>query len=114
MARRDSEYERRKDQEGERQRQLSATSRDIGAIPRIANVRRRAKCKNSLRLFCQVYNANAFSLDWSEDHLQAIARIEEAATRGALYAFALPRGAGKTSICRMAALWALSYGYSRY
>lgn len=43
-----------------------------------------------------------------------IARIEEAATLGALYALAMPRGSGKSTICRMAALWVISYSISRY
>jgi hypothetical protein len=33
---------------------------------------------------------------------------------GALFAFAMARGSGKTTICRMAALWALSYRHCRY
>lgn len=95
-------------------RARSAAGRDIGAVPAIANVRRRSRCRTSLRLFCETYNPQAFALGWSADHLEAIARIEEAATLGALYAFAMPRGAGKTTICRMAALWALSYAHRRY
>lgn len=43
-----------------------------------------------------------------------IARLEEAAQQGALYAFAMPRGSGKTTVCRMAALWAISYAVCRY
>lgn len=65
-------------------------------------------------MFCEAYNPEAFSLAWSGDHLKAIARLEEAATRGALYAFAMPRGSGKSTLSRMAALWAISYGLRRY
>lgn len=93
---------------------MSAAGRDIGPIPEIADVRRRARCRKSLRKFCETYNPQAFALGWSDDHLRVIARIEEAATRGALYAFAMPRGSGKTTICRMAALWAISYHHCRY
>lgn len=107
-------HQRERDREGARSRSRSAAGRDIGTIPDIANVRRRSRCRFSLRLFCEVYNPQAFQLGWSADHLEAIARIEEAATLGALYAFAMPRGSGKTTICRMAALWALSYGRRRY
>ena len=31
-----------------------------------------------------------------------------------MYAFAMPRGSGKTTISRMAALWAISYAHCRY
>lgn len=95
-------------------RQRSADRRDIEAIPDIVNIPRRDSCRGSLRLFCETYNAAAFALGWSSDHLEAIERIEEAATQGALYAFAMARGSGKTTICRMAALWALSYRHCRY
>lgn len=95
-------------------RRKAGESREIGGIPDIADPDRRAACRNSLRLFCETYNPEAFSLGWSADHLAAIARIEEAATAGALYAFAMPRGSGKSTVCRMAALWAASYALKRY
>jgi hypothetical protein len=107
------EYGRRREGEGERQRKLSASTRDIGAIPNIANVRRRAKCRKSLRLFCETYNPG-IKWDWSADHLKVIARLEEAVHLGAMQALAEPRGWGKTALCRMAALWALSYRHRRY
>src|SRR5262245_25927322 len=92
----------------------SQTGREIAPLPEIANVRRRSRCRRSLKLFCEVYNPGAFSLSWSADHMKAIARIEEAVLLGALYAYALPRGSGKTTLLRMAALWVLSYGHRRY
>src|SRR5580765_7930691 len=98
-------------------REFTATSRsgrDIGFIPPIADVERRAACRTSLRIFCETYNPDAFAIAWSPDHLRMIARLEEAAQQGALYAFAMPRGSGKTTVCRMAALWAISYGVCRY
>lgn len=107
-------YEGHRERQGDKQRQQSRSGRDIGPVPAIGNVSRRARCRSSLRRFCEVYNPEAFSLAWSEDHLRAIARLEEAATRGALYAFAMPRGSGKSTLSRMAALWALSYRHCRY
>ena len=102
-------------------RERSESGRDIArdkagnwVYPEIESVRRRARCRNSLRLFCETYNPETFGLPWCADHLKAIARIEEAARFGALYGFALPRGSGKSVICRMAALWAVSYGLRRY
>jgi hypothetical protein len=80
----------------------------------IADPKRRERCRTSLRLFCETYNSEPLYFDWSDDQLEVIARIEEAATLGALYAFALPRGSGKTLICRMAALWAASYAHRYY
>jgi hypothetical protein len=107
-------YERHKEQARARQADLSRSGRDIGRPPPIADVGRRERCRHSLRLFCETYNPRAFYLGWSPDHLSALARIEEAALHGALYAFAMPRGSGKTAICRMGALWAASYRVRRY
>jgi hypothetical protein len=95
-------------------REQSKQSREIGEPIDIADVGRRESCRESLRLFCETYNPEAFALGWSEDHLRVIARIEEAATLGALYALAMPRGSGKSTICRMAALWIVSYSICRY
>src|SRR5687768_11093825 len=102
-------YERRKERERERQALMSQKDRNITKIPDVESPGRRARCRKSLRLFCETYNPVSFSKPWCDDHLRAIERIEEAATRGALYAFAMPRGTGKTTICRMAALWVVSY-----
>ncbi|MFO0880726.1 MAG: terminase gpA endonuclease subunit [Gemmataceae bacterium] len=107
-------YDRHRERQAEQQRQQSRSARDIGPIPEIGNIRRRSRCRHSLKLFCETYNPEAFALAWSDDHLRAIARLEEAATQGALYAFAMPRGSGKSTLSRMAALWALSYRHCRY
>jgi hypothetical protein len=103
-----------RDDQAELMRRRSAARREVGEIPPIADVRRRGRCRRSLRLFCETYNREAFSIAWSNAHLDIIARIEEAVTHGALFAFAMPRGSGKTTIVRMAALWALSYALCRY
>lgn len=95
-------------------REKASREREIGPTPDIASVQRRSRCRKSLRLFCETYNPESFWMPWSADHLRAIGRIEEAVIHGALYAFAEPRGNGKTSRVRMAALWALAYAYRRY
>lgn len=108
------------DPEAERERlakiaaERSAKGRNFDGIPPIANVRRRARCRKSLRAFCETYNPAAFYLGWADFHRRAIERIEEAATLGALYALAFPRGSGKTTLCRMAALWVVANAIRRY
>jgi hypothetical protein len=110
----DPGYGEYKDRQAEISRQRSAAGRDIGTIPPIKNIRRRSKTKKNLKLFCQTYNPEAFYLPWSSDQNRSIARIEEAAINGALYAFAEPRGSGKTTRVRMAALWAIAHNWRRY
>ena len=98
----------------ERERFASRERRDIGPIPDIEDIERREACAGSLRLFCETYNPEAFSLSWSDYQLRSIDRIEEAVKLGALYAMAEPRGGGKTTRLRMAALWAIANGLRRY
>ncbi len=107
-------YEKIKREAAKRRRDASAAGRDIGPVPDIADVARREACRNDLAAFCRVYNPAAFRLPWCEYHFRAIRRIEEAATKGALYAFAFPRGRGKSTIARHASLWAVAYGWCRY
>lgn len=92
----------------------SQSGRDIGSIPPIADLERRASCRFDLRRFCETYNPAALYYNWSDAHLRAIQRIEEAALRGALFAFAMPRGSGKTTLSRLGVLWAIAYGHARY
>ena len=92
----------------------AAAGRDIGGIPEIANVDRRESCRRDFRLYCETYERSSFYMGWSPDHLAAIARIQEAVLYGALYAFAMPRGSGKTTLCRAAVRWASAYAHRRY
>lgn len=64
----------------------------------------------SFRDFCESYFARKFSLAWSPDHLNVIAKIEAAVLRGGQFAMAMPRGSGKTTLCETACLWALLTG----
>jgi len=53
-------------------------------------------------------------LAWSPDHLTAISKIEAAVLRGELFAFAMPRGSGKTTLSEAACLWAMLYGHRQF
>lgn len=108
------DYGERRKREADRQAKQAADGRDIGSINKIANVRRRNSCRKSLRLFCETYNPEPFYLAWSSDHLRAISAIERSVSGGFLQAFAMPRGSGKTTLCRMAVLWAASYALTPY
>lgn len=111
-----SEEQRRKDQESKNRylNAANAAKREIGDIPLIQDWSRRESTRDSLRAWCETYEATTFSMGWSDDHLRAIARIEESVLHGALFAFAMPRGSGKTSLVRAATRWAICHGHSRY
>ena len=92
----------------------SKAFRNIGKIPKPKNGRRRGAAKRSLKRFCEVYQAETFSLAWSEDHIRVIKKLERAIREGGLFALAMPRASGKTSLVEAAALWALLFGFRRF
>jgi hypothetical protein len=94
-----------------RYRQLA---REITPIPAVLNPLRRAQAESSLEFFLRTYFPNRFPLAWSPDHLKAIAQIEEATRSGGLYALAMPRGRGKTTICEVAILWGALNGFQEF
>jgi hypothetical protein len=104
------QYESHRERAAARQRELAESGRDIGEIPPVVDPARKAAAAESFRCFCESYFPATFALAWSADHLRVIAAIESAIISGGLYAFAMPRGSGKTSLVETAALWALAYG----
>jgi hypothetical protein len=104
-------YQQAKSDAGKRSRAMTATARDIGEVPPVANKKRRDGCRTNFRQFCEAYGAESFPLAWSPDHLTAIAKIEGAVLRGELFAFAMPRGSGKSTLCIWACLWSMLFGH---
>ena len=90
---------------------LSKSGRDIGELPEVADPERKAMCERDFRLFCESYFPETYVLAWSPDHLKAIARIEQVVLHGGLYALAMSRGSGKSSLAETACLWAMLYGH---
>ena len=91
----------------------SQSGRDIAPLPRIRSGTRKKACSLNFRKFCETYFSATFHLDWSDDHLKVIEKIEHACLKGGLFALAMPRGSGKTSLCETAALWAILYGHRK-
>lgn len=116
MRKDDPKYEKHKQYMRQRVRDMSAKGRDIGAIPEVFDSDRRKKCEFDLRLFLETYfkDGGKFYLGWSPDHLKIIAKLEEAILQGSLFALAMPRGSGKTTIITSAAMWAILYGHRRF
>lgn len=92
----------------------SESTRDIRAPREVYDDERRAAANDSLRAFLESYFPQAFPLAWSQDHLDVIDTLQHVAAAGGLYALAMPRGSGKTSIAMRAAIWALLTGRRRY
>lgn len=107
-------WQRVKDQAARRAQGISESGRDIAPIPKIKNQRRRTKARKSFRFYCEAYFPRTFHMPWSDDHLKIIDKIERAVLQGGLFAMAMPRGFGKTSLCEIACLWALSIGAHKF
>jgi len=105
-----ADYEAMKEAARARNAELSAIGRDIGAIPEVIDPERKAHGETDFRFFCEAYFPLTFSLPWSDDHLKVIAKIEHAVLRGGLFAMAMPRGSGKTTLAETACIWAMLTG----
>ncbi len=104
-------YEEQRTSESARSRARSEAGRDIGEIPAVADPARKARAERDFRLFCETYFPTTFSLAWSGDHLTVVGQIEESVLRGGLFATAMPRGSGKTTLAETACIWAILYGH---
>lgn len=93
-----SGYELMKERARQRNADLSRSGRDIGPIPEVVDRPRRGAAEASFRRFCDSYFSQTFSMPWSDDHLKVIAKIEQAVLHGGLFAMAMPRGSGKTTL----------------
>ena len=104
-------YGKMKDRARARNVALAIAGRDIGELSAVMNPTRKARAASDFRFFCDPYFPLTFHLPWSPDHLKVIAKIEQAVLRGGLFAMAMPRGSGKTTICECACIWAVLYGH---
>jgi len=104
-------YEHHKEETRRREAEISKSGRDIGTIPEVFNKIRKETGRLDFRAYCEQYFPQTFTLAWSHDHLKVLAKVEDAVLRGGLYALAMPRGSGKTSIAECACLWATMYGH---
>jgi hypothetical protein len=95
-------------------RERSKAGREIGPLLPDKLKKKKNACRQSLRLFCETYLSDRFFLGWSADHLKVIAKLEAAVLNGGLFALAMPRGSGKTTLAEAAALWAILYGHRSF
>lgn len=104
------------DKKAERKREARERRRDVGKIPTVTPHWRakRNKCADSLLEFCRTFLAAKFFMPFSSDHIRIIARLECIVRDGGLLALAMPRGSGKTELCKAAALWAILYGHRKF
>lgn len=107
-------YEKQKALATARNAAAARAAQDIGELPSVVDPDRKARCKDDYRAFCESYFGEVFYLPWSKDHLKAIEKIEQAVLNGDKFALAMPRGSGKTTLCKIAVLWAALYGHHQF
>ena len=105
-----SDYDEKKRKAAIRSSEQVLSAQDIGEIPEAADPPRKAAAMTGFRVFCETYFGGVFHMKWSEDHLTVIDRIEQAVMNGGLFAIAMPRGSGKSSLCQVAVIWAALNG----
>ncbi len=97
-----------------RSRKRRESIKNISKLPAVENQARKDAGKLSLEFFARTYFPLTFTLPFSPDHRHVIAKIETAVRDGGLFALAMPRGSGKTTLSEIACLWAILYGYHSF
>ena len=107
-------YEAHREAAAQRQADLSLAGRDIGELPAVVDEARKESCRFDFRKFCETYFPEVYNLEWSADHLRAIEKLQKAVLEGGLFALAMARGSGKSSLTETAAIWAMAYGHREF
>lgn len=114
MATDSATYEKHKQRTRETQRVKTAAGQDIGRIPPIRDPIRRRDCIDDFELFCKTYQPRVFNLRWADYHKSTAAKIQQTVEYGGWYARALPRGGGKTALCKAGIIWSALRGTKKY
>lgn len=83
---------------------------DLGPV----NPERRESCKDDMLLFCTTYFPEQFNIPFAKVHHEEAELLTDAIKNGAWFAFAEPRGTGKTTRSRAALRWAIVYNHIDY
>lgn len=106
-------HEAKADKQIARERAKVKQAQEI-TIGHCADVGLREELRRDLERFCYEMFPDRFTLALSDDHRSVIRKAERAVLEGGLFAVAMPRGNGKTTICDATVLWAMLYGHRRF
>lgn len=107
----------RRSRRGARKRQNDIAYKDDVEYPWWESIdwERRLACSQSLKLHCEEYHSTVFYLGWSSDQLECIKQIETVfREEGVMFTLAMPRGSGKTALCRAGMTWGTGNAYRRF
>lgn len=82
-------------------------------IPKVVNPKRKERCRKSLKQFCLEYLPHQFPMAMSDGQTEDLEIMQKVAVKGGRFAFADPRGDGKTTRTEAAVLWAALFGHRR-
>jgi hypothetical protein len=85
----------------------------LGDVPEPADPDRRERCSKSLEQFAMEYLPDQFDRGMSDGQRADLDTMQRVCSEGGRYAFAAPRGDGKTTRVEAAVLWAALYGKRR-
>lgn len=89
--------------------------RDIHPLPtETINWERRNACQFDLQVFAKTYLPNTFNLNWSSAQEVCAKKIQRVFVEGGKFAVAMPRGSGKTALCRAGIIHGTAYGFRTY
>ena len=74
----------------------------------------RTRLEKNLTKWMKHHGGEAFDRPFSDDHKKVIAKIETAINDGGLFALAMPRGAGKSTILKWAMLYCILTGRRKF
>jgi hypothetical protein len=108
------DYAAHKSRVAARDRAESQAGREIGPLPEIVDPDRRNRGLDDPEFFHRTYFPNRFYLGFGTPHRLAIRTLSQCTESGGLFAFAMARGSGKTSLAECEVIRAIVYGLRRY
>jgi hypothetical protein len=103
-----------RDRKARQSRERSKSVREIGPLPPVRDPARKERGRRSLKAFQRTYFPRRFRLAFSSSHHTAIDRMESCTDHGGLFACAMPRGSGKTTLAECEAIRAVLKGKRRF
>ena len=70
-------YQAAKDRAKKRSAEITMAGQDIAPMPSPKDPRRRARADRDFKFFCESYFLHLSTLEWSQDHLRVIGKIEQ-------------------------------------
>jgi len=98
---------------------LVETSRKLARIVRHVDpgpdvIAERIRLESDISAWMLRFGGEAFDRPWSDDHKRVLKKLETAIMDGGMFAMAMPRGQGKSTIVKWAVLYALLTGRRKY